>query len=31
MKHPEYEESGFECVNKMYLMDKEEEDENHDE
>lgn len=30
MKHPEYEEFGFEWVDEMYPMN-EEEDENHDE
>lgn len=31
MKHPEYEEFGFEWVDEMYPMKDEEEEENHDE
>lgn len=30
MKHPEYEEFGFEWVDEMYPTDDEEEEENHD-
>ena len=29
MKHPEYEEFGFEWADEMYPMDDEEEEENH--
>ena len=31
MKHPEYEEFGFEWVDEMYQIDDEEEEENYDE